>query len=91
MSDWQIIGPCSRHTVVPEPLCIPGPYDGDGVLKQSALMNARPSLRSGALPPNMALQRTWRNVTRFACANPTPTRQAAEPGCWTVLSVRGSV
>ena len=32
-------------------------------------------------PPNMALQRTCRLVTRFAYANPAPTRQAAELGC----------
>ena len=40
-----------------------------------------PSLNHGALPPNMALQRTCRIVTRFAYANPAPTRQAAELGC----------
>jgi len=36
---------------------------------------------SVAVPPNMALHRTCRIVTRFACANRAPTRQAAELGC----------
>ena len=34
-----------------------------------------------ASPPNMALQRTCRIVTQFACANSAPLRQAAELGC----------
>ena len=40
-----------------------------------------PSLVDGALPPNMALQRTCRIVTRFAYAKPAPIRHAAELGC----------
>jgi len=41
-------------------------------------VNAFPAVRR---PPNRALQRTCRLVTRFAYANPAPTRQAAELGC----------
>ena len=40
-----------------------------------------PARRNGAVTPNMALQRTCRNVTPLAFASVAPSRQAAELGC----------
>jgi hypothetical protein len=47
------------------------------------LINAK--IEHNAAPPNMALQRTCRIVTRFAYAKPAPTRQSAELGCQTAM------
>ena len=48
---------------------------------QATIVVFRKRVSVSAQPPNMALQRTWRIVTRFAYANPAPMRQAAELGC----------